>query len=281
MKELNQLLAKLEDLDRVLGPGPGDNKDEGPSNMDAFQLLKKEIARDIQSVRKGLQERDDLTEKQPGTREAVEASAKIRRELKDVQQKAQQLEQYFHQDKSKADKGKKGSLEADEVDHRREIVDLVFQHIEEVEQLEKKPYVRKEAGRYGGMSMKRGGIKRSAMETDLKQIDDPEVSSGLMELKQRDQEIDDQLDLISKGVARLKGIAIDIKEETKLQNVMTDEITEKVDNATENLQQLNGKMKEILKKAGGASRIIVYIVLFVVLVGVGAFLFKLITAPKN
>mmetsp|Transcript_13345 Transcript_13345/g.35028 ORF Transcript_13345/g.35028 Transcript_13345/m.35028 type:complete len:132 (-) Transcript_13345:378-773(-) len=131
------------------------------------------------------------------------------------------------------------------------------------------------------MSMKRGGIKRSAMETDLKQIDDPEVSSGLMELKQRDQEIDDQLDLISKGVARLKGIAIDIKEETKLQNVMTDEITEKVDNATENLQQLNGKMKEILKKAGGASRIIVYIVLFVVLVGVGAFLFKLITAPKN
>mmetsp|Transcript_13348 Transcript_13348/g.35036 ORF Transcript_13348/g.35036 Transcript_13348/m.35036 type:complete len:154 (-) Transcript_13348:378-839(-) len=137
------------------------------------------------------------------------------------------------------------------------------------------------SGPDAGVSFHGLGIKRSAMETDLKQIDDPEVSSGLMELKQRDQEIDDQLDLISKGVARLKGIAIDIKEETKLQNVMTDEITEKVDNATENLQQLNGKMKEILKKAGGASRIIVYIVLFVVLVGVGAFLFKLITAPKN
>lgn len=52
MRDMKSMLAKLEDLDRVLGPGPGEQRGDEQANMDAFQLLKKEIARDIQSVRK-------------------------------------------------------------------------------------------------------------------------------------------------------------------------------------------------------------------------------------
>lgn len=43
-----------------------------------------------------------------------------------------------------------------------------------------------------------------------------------MQLKRNDQKLDEQLEMISKGMTRLKGIAVDQSNEVKLQGVMID-----------------------------------------------------------
>jgi hypothetical protein len=107
------------------------------------------------------------------------------------------------------------------------MVELVGKHIAECESLEKKRYQSRTGGRSGfgggrpGTQMQE--IKRSAEATDLAPIDiDPEIGEGLTQLKRNDQKLDEQLELISKGVTRLKGIAVDQSNEVKLQGVMID-----------------------------------------------------------
>ena len=48
---------------------------------------------------------------------------------------------------------------------------------------------------------------------------------GLTQLKRNDEMLDQQLDLIAKGMTRLKGIAGDQSNEVKLQSVMIDQIS--------------------------------------------------------
>ncbi len=55
---------------------------------------------------------------------------------------------------------------------------------------------------------------------------------------------------------------------------MINTITDKVDNATENLNKLNTKLKETLNKVGGAEKCIVNIVLLIFILGIGAFIYN-------
>mmetsp|Transcript_9429 Transcript_9429/g.27064 ORF Transcript_9429/g.27064 Transcript_9429/m.27064 type:complete len:96 (-) Transcript_9429:487-774(-) len=54
------------------------------------------------------------------------------------------------------------------------------------------------------------------------------MQQSLLSMAARDQKMDQSLDAIIQGLGRLKGIAIDMHEEVRLQSVMIDEITAKV-----------------------------------------------------
>ena len=102
-----------------------------------------------------------------------------------------------------------------------------------------------------------------------------QIGEGLQQIKRNDQQLDQQLEQISKGLTRLKGIAVDQSNEVKLQSVMIEQISDNMDKATGHLNDVNLKLKETLQKAGGATNIIVKMILLILLLGVAAYLYKM------
>jgi len=94
-------------------------------------------------------------------------------------------------------------------------------------------------------------------------------------LAQRDKALDDDLDMISTGVGRLKNIALDMKEEIQLQNVMIDEVDQKIDAATDHLIELNKKVKKAFDDAGGATRFIANGIILILVIAAIAYIYKL------
>jgi t-SNARE complex subunit (syntaxin) len=131
-------------------------------------------------------------------------------------------------------------------------------------------------GGKGGAGAAGGGsdVQRNAEVTDLAAID-PDVEVGLTQLKRNDEMLDQQLDLISKGMTRLKGIANDQSNEVKLQSVMIDQISDNMDKATDHLNDVNVKLKDTLQKAGGATNVIVKLILLILLCAIGAYIYKM------
>lgn len=280
MSSIPGLISRLENLDAELAP-PSDKKDDADANLDEFGRLKKKCARTVKDARKMIEERDELLEKQSGggTKQTVEMSARIRHQLRALREDAQRMSDLQRKQQEKAEKKKKGGPSQEEVEHRAEIVDLTWKHIEECEQLEKRrlggPSASSRTALLSGAGANRN--QKAATTTTLKDIDDPELEAGLQQLQKKDQEIDAELDVLSKGVGRLKGIAVDIQSEVKMQNVMVDELTDKVDGATGHLKDLNKKLKDTLEQVGGAQRIIVNVILLVIVLAIVAFAYKTIS----
>mmetsp|Transcript_31797 Transcript_31797/g.84905 ORF Transcript_31797/g.84905 Transcript_31797/m.84905 type:complete len:166 (-) Transcript_31797:179-676(-) len=163
------------------------------------------------------------------------------------------------------------------------MVELVGKHIVECENLEKRRYQSRVGGRGGTAALTAGAtrtgaggeIRRNIEAGDTLADIDPEIGEGLQQLKRNDQQLDAQLEQISKGLTRLKGIAQDQSNEIKLQSVMIDQISDNMDKATGHLNDVNHKLKETLDKAGGATNIIIKMILLILLLGVAAYLYKM------
>ncbi|KAJ1479276.1 hypothetical protein T484DRAFT_1814934, partial [Baffinella frigidus] len=198
---------------------------------------------------------------------------------------------------------KKNAPTEEEIETHRQMVILIGKHIEECEALEKKRYQSRLGGQRGAKGMAGAQeVRRTAVDTGLAPIEvdvemaaglqqlnrndeilddqlvDVEMAAGLQQLNRNDEILDDQLDVIAKGVQRLKGIATDQSNEldviakgvqrlkgiaaeqsneVKLQSVMIDQISDNMDKATDHLNDANIRLKETLAKAGGATSILV------------------------
>lgn len=98
-----------------------------------------------------------------------------------------------------------------------------------------------------------------------------------MQLRRKDQEIDQQLEMVSAGVTELKHIATDMRDEVTMQSAMVDEITNKVDKASTHLNQLNKRMKETLASTRSADRFIMDFILLVILLGVVGYIISMVS----
>jgi len=82
---------------------------------------------------------------------------------------------------------------------------------------------------------------------------------------ERDQMLDQKLNVILRGVKQLGMIAYDVNEEVEKQNVMLDEMGHKIDKLHGTLETRNGQLVKILRASGGAQRWIPVVILFVIL----------------
>jgi len=279
MSNLSALINRLDHLDRTLAPEQGVKVDDD-ADLDEFQRTKKNCARLVSEIRKTISERDELLTKQhgSGTRQTIEMSAKVRSSIKKLKDQAEFLTNMQRQEAARASKptsmlNRKGGISAEEVEHRGEVVDLVFKHIEEVELLEKRrlhgnaPVAEDRIGLLGAAGRSSYAVPRSAQETDLGDIDE-DTKSGLAMLQRKDEELDEDLDQISAGVKRLGNLAIDMHSEIQMQNVMIGEIEDRVDRNVAHLQNINAKVKDALEQAGGITRFIVNLVLLILVIAV-------------
>ncbi|KAG8459231.1 hypothetical protein KFE25_005742 [Diacronema lutheri] len=291
------LMRKLEAIEQETAEGDG-KKDKGRSreSLDEFGRLKREIHREIKAVREAIAERDEMLTKEAGSKATVEMSARIRAVIKTVREEHRQMVK-IQQTQANRRRGKN----VQEIEHRAEVVELVLKHIEEVEMLEKRRYQTKESEARGSLfatsglrgtstGVDVGGLRsvvvnmpdgagpsaggRAATDTDLPDI---ETQEGLAQLARTDERIDQELEEISAGVQDLKHIALDMKEEVRLQSAMVDEITNKVDGANEHLHNLNRKMKNALKEVRSADRFIIDFILIVIILGIATYCYNMFT----
>jgi len=265
---MNQLVAKLE----ALAEETGDEK-KGPNKQsggDEFKRIHGGIAVQCRDIRKALKERDELMQKGgSGSKQTVQISNRIRQQIKVVREDANKLHALQRKEAAKRGKGN-----AQQVEARGEQVDLVFRHIEECEALDKRRYASKNSearvelfsgGKTGTLVSTVGAVSRVPEGTELPPL---EVQDGLRQLQIKDQRIDEELEQVAAGVADLRSVALDIRDEVKVQNAMVDEITHKVDKAHRQLTNVNKKMKKTLEQTRSADRFILDFILLVVLLGI-------------
>jgi hypothetical protein len=101
-------------------------------------------------------------------------------------------------------------------------------------------------------------------------------SLQMQQIESRDQDFDKQLEEIGEGLQDLAEIAQLQNEEVRRQNLMLDNVGNKLDGAQEHLTNINAKIKDTLDSVRGADKICVDIMCIVMMVGLGAVLYQLI-----
>jgi uncharacterized membrane protein YdfJ with MMPL/SSD domain len=126
-------------------------------------------------------------------------------------------------------------------------------------------------------TISRGGAGPSSSSgTELPAID-AETAEGLQQLEVKNQQIDEQLEVVAEGVSELKSIALNMRDEVKVQSAMVEEITAKVDYASTHLNTINKKMKTTLASTRSADRFILDFILLVMLLGIIGYIISMIT----
>jgi peptidoglycan hydrolase CwlO-like protein len=75
----------------------------------------------------------------------------------------------------------------------------------------------------------------------------------LQQIRDRDAEFDQDLDQIGEGIQDLHELAQRQGEEVQRQNVMLNQVGNKIDNAHEHMVNVNAKMKDTLNEVGRSS----------------------------
>ena len=292
---MQTLIATLDTIQHETGEG----QKAAPTGKggDEFVRLKKQIAANVKTVREKLHEREELLNRgASGTKATVQASHQIRGLLKQAREDANRLMAIQRKEAAKT-RGKEKAVE--QAENRQEVVELVFKHIEECELQEKKRYTSKNsearvelfAGSGRGVALGSASTYPSATGSggagpsggggggggsSLPEIDS-ETQEGLQLLERKNHAIDEQLEVVAEGVSELKSIALNMRDEVRVQSAMVDEITNKVDSANTHLNSINKKMKQTLAQTRSADRFILDFILCVVLLAIIGYIISMFT----
>ncbi|KAJ3277059.1 hypothetical protein HDV01_000111 [Terramyces sp. JEL0728] len=141
------------------------------------------------------------------------------------------------------------------VAEHKEIVQLCKQHIEEVEQLEKRRVADTHAGERVELlngaannniyaNMGKGGQEQDIFtHSDLPDID---AEEDMKAIKNRNKEIDEEVNQLGQGVAKLRDIAIDMGQELDKQNEDLERIDRKVEANLDHVDNINVSLKKAL-----------------------------------
>ncbi|KXS20174.1 hypothetical protein M427DRAFT_94601 [Gonapodya prolifera JEL478] len=267
---------------------PKEEKNEGEKGGDEFSKLKKKVHQDVKTVRQQLREREELLSLKGTSPETAEASYRVRVAIKAIKEDATRM-----RDIASKEERKKDAAAQQRASERKEIVDLVFKHIEECETLEKKRFNDKVSGERvtlmtgagagaitGGSRIPASGSTGPAgdgnggprsdpfLDSDLPDID---VAEDLKMIQANNALIDKELDQMQVGITVLKNMAQGMGEELDKQNEMLDTIDTKVDKANEKLDNINVKMKNTLDKVMKGDRFMLNCVMLCILLSLAAF----------
>jgi len=265
MAKLNYISSECQD------PTKKKMKADEQKNWDDFTKLRKKVAIDLRKVREQIQERNELMGKNDmGNAVTVRMGRDIRNGLKDVMKETDELEAMQKKQEEKLEDRKLRHKEIkpeeeEEIERKKEIVDLCRQHIEECKRLEKQ--VRGNTGYSFSESTK----NQDVIITSLPDIDGDE---GFQLLRLQDQEIDEKLEQVSRGVKDLETMAKEMGKEIDMQGMMIGEVESKVEIANEKLANLNKRLKKTLAAYRKPSRFCIDIILLVVLLAIGGYLYN-------
>lgn len=230
-------------------------------------------------------------------KEVIAKQAQIREEIRQVEDEWQELDGIYKNEARK----RKSKFTKEELDVQQTLVQRLYSELEKVKQLSSRNYARgngatrediaaslnvqalnvmdvsdfdgKKASWAGnGLSGGSGGGGGGGGGVELTQ----QQHLKLQEIESRDQDFDRQLDEIGQGIQDLAEIAQMQNEEVRRQNIMLENVENKIDDAHDHITNINSKMKETLDEVRGADKVCVDIMCIVLMVGLGAVLYQLI-----
>lgn len=257
-------MKKLQKIEDECVEKKGTTTQVPDEDLDEFSRLKRKVAVQTKNLRQMIKDRDDLEKSAPGTVATVEISHNIRKALKEIRQDAAdmaKLQKAEHETYVK--KNKEVPEKEQQIEKREEIVNLVFDHIEEIKLLDQKRM---------GDSAFSAKKNTDPTITELPDIDD----AGFQMLRKNDKVIDDLLDNVAAGVTDLKEMASEMGKEVELQGVMLDNLDAKVDKVNDELENINIRMRKALENVRKGDKFIVDIILLIVLLGLCGYIYSIV-----
>mmetsp|Transcript_244 Transcript_244/g.390 ORF Transcript_244/g.390 Transcript_244/m.390 type:complete len:326 (+) Transcript_244:115-1092(+) len=314
-KELLELLTKLYGIQETIGAKPKTSLEdkrhraENTASMGRgkkakktggrFVDLKSSIINRLKTIHALLEEEQQRIRNGMSVasgnnpKEVIAKQAQIREEIRQVEDEWQELDGIYKNEARK----RKSKFTKEELDIQQTLVQRLYSELEKVKQLSSRNYARGTgaaredvaanlnvqaltvmdvsgndgksvswAGNGGSGGGDRGGGVELTHQQHLK----------LQQIESRDQDFDRQLDEIGQGIQDLAEIAQMQNEEVRRQNIMLENVENKIDDAHDHITNINSKMKETLDEVRGADKVCVDIMCIVLMVGLGAVLYQLI-----
>jgi hypothetical protein len=228
-------------------------------------------------------------------KEIIARQAQLREEIRQAGDEWQELDTIYKNEARK----RKSKFTREELDVQQTLVQRLYAEVEKVKELSSKNYARGGgAGTREDLAMQlntqalniydlSGNGAEGESWTGNDEFGGGDGGGGGVELTHgqhqqlqlidsRDQDFDKQLDEIGEGIQDLSEIAQVQNEEVRRQNVMLENVGNKIDNAHDHINNINKKMKETLDEVRGADKICVDIMCIVLMVGMGAVLYQLV-----
>ncbi|KAI8899126.1 hypothetical protein BC833DRAFT_586885 [Globomyces pollinis-pini] len=273
MASLRDAHKRLEIIYKTCAP-EAIEQNAAEANLDEFTRLKKKIHADVKQIREALRDRDLANRGGGTTTESAETSYRIRVMIKSTKESHARLTEIYEKEAKK-----KKQKEPEKVAQHKEIVELCKQHIEEVENLEKRKLNDAHVSERVDLLQTNGGggghvkglstVPDDAYGSDLPDID---AEEDLKAIRNKDKEIDNDVQELGVGVARLKDIAIDMGQELDRQNEDLDRIDKKVDKALDHVDNINVTLKKSIDGVMKGDKFMVNCILLCIVLALAAFI---------
>ncbi|KAI8855202.1 hypothetical protein BC829DRAFT_378340 [Chytridium lagenaria] len=255
--------------------------------LDEFQRLRKKVHADVRA--------EDLAHSVGTTPETAEASYRIRIMIKGLKESGTRMAEIIAKDTKK----KKYAKEPEKLEERKEIQDLIMKHIDEVENLEKRRFNDNYAldrtelltgakqgpagtgghrgvGTYGGSNSAgpQSDPNNPFTTTELPDID---VEEDFKNINERNKAIDEDLEEIGAGVAKLKEIANAMGQELDDQNQELKDIDKAVNKALDHVDNVNISMRRALDGMMKGDKFMINCILICILLAILGFISRYTT----
>eukprot|EP01083_Nonionella_stella_P053889 142397_1 len=274
IRTLSQLIKEVEIIEEACVGRNTRSAEE--SKLDEFQLAKLELNDKLALLKQDIKTRRGIEERIGSNAESIKLKAKIKKTMDEAGRAQRKMEAAYREDERDLENGQT-ELGSDDIKQRQEIMSLMKQDFE-YQQNEFQP--NRGGGGGGGFQ-----LAQQAREKRKKKRDQGLMSSEpqpltqkqqafIQESIQRDQVLDEKLDIIKQGVMQLNAIGTDINEELDKQKVMLEEVEEKMDHVTEKLENRNEQIKKLLEASGGATRWCPVLILCVILMACVGYIYN-------
>lgn len=272
-----------------------------------FLELKSSIVERLRTLQKLLEEEDERNRGGTGLnfsvangnnpKEVIARQAAMREEIRMATEEWEELDGLYKNEARK----RKSKFTQEELDFQQTLVQRLGAELEKAKSLQGKGYARTGAGRDSDAA----GLNTQAL--NIIDMDDGDGFLGggsagglgngsgngqdnggveltqqqhlqLQQINERDKEFDQELDQIGEGIQDLSELAQMQNEEVRRQNLMLDNVGQKIDDAQEHISTVNTKMKDTLNEVRAADKLCVDVMCIVLMVGLGAVLYKMIVS---
>lgn len=243
-------------------------KTDTPIKGDPFMELKRRIQNNLREIRELLKKRNETDDRATQGRISSECRNKIQRAKADFGN----LEKIH--DKKMKKYASYTPEKQEKLDHRSNLVEVITEHLKEVEQLEKRRPGRSQResntsnrnSLIGRSSTSGGGAVQDPTITNLPSMD---FDEGKLRFEENEAVIDAKLDEFHKNVKDLGEMANEMGKEMRRQEDMLNSLEDQVDKGMEELKTTNKQLKKTLDKLQKGDKFIVTFIILCILLGIG------------
>ncbi|KAG2388352.1 hypothetical protein C9374_000516 [Naegleria lovaniensis] len=116
------------------------------------------------------------------------------------------------------------------------------------------------------------------LEKAKNEVPTVDISEGLEQIEAAKRQVEEKVDILLGQIQKIGGIANSISDELDKQAQLLDKMSADVDKYNKTLDETNKKLVEAIEKAGGATRLIIIAIIFIVIIallGVGWLLIQI------